>query len=134
MIYKCNDGNCEVEIEAESAEEAAQEYVDGGDWGDGRETSWVTVYVTDEDGDCVRIKIAVEPDEPDCDEEEHEWKSPYELVGGLKENPGVFGSGGGVKITEVCIRCGCGKHTDTWAESVKYVKGEFTEELEQWRG
>lgn len=31
MIYKCTDGNCEIEIEAESPDEAAQEYIDGGD-------------------------------------------------------------------------------------------------------
>ena len=31
MKYLCTDGNAEIEIEAESPEDAAQEYVDGGD-------------------------------------------------------------------------------------------------------
>ena len=140
MIYKCNDGNCEVEIDAESAEDAAQEYVNGGDWGRIEETTWINVWVEDEDGDRERVKVTLNPDEPRCEGgNDHDWQSPHEVVGGIKENPGVWGNGGGVKITEVCIRCGCGKHVDTWAhdpstgeqglESVRYVEGEFEDEV-----
>lgn len=46
----------------------------------------------------------------------HEWTSPHEVVGGLKENPGVFGHGGGVVIREVCAHCGRQRRTDTWTD------------------
>ncbi len=32
--YFCNDGNAELEIKANSAQEAAKKYVEGGDWDD----------------------------------------------------------------------------------------------------
>jgi hypothetical protein len=57
------------------------------------------------------------------------------LVGGIEENPGVWGHGGGVVINEACVRCGCGRTTDTWAqdpstgrqglESVAYEEGAY---------
>lgn len=143
--YDCTDRNALVAIEADSPKEAAQEYVDGGGFQQ-EVTTWVTVYVTeeDEDGDTIdhgRIKITVEPNEPYCvnRNENHEWDSPHEIVGGLKENPGVYGSGGGVKYTVVCMKCGCGKHVNTWdydpndgeqgLTSVQYIKGEYTDAL-----
>ena len=45
----------------------------------------------------------------------HKWTSPIEIVGGIEDNPGVHGKGGGVVIHEVCRRCGSHRHTDTWA-------------------
>ena len=59
----------------------------------------------------------VEPDEPQCIDggHRHGWGSPIEIVGGIKDNPGVHGKGGGVLIHEVCRRCGHHRHTDTWA-------------------
>src|SRR5690606_1602198 len=67
--------------------------------------------------------------EPECaDDQDHDWQSPHEVLGGLEENPGVQGHGGGVIIREVCAHCGKYKITDTWANhggqqgftSVKY--------------
>jgi hypothetical protein len=173
--YYCNDGNAELEIEAESAQDAAQEYVDGGDWGEGEKTTWVSVCVTprcvmcegsgedenaaddatDEEKECVScdgtgrieadreyITITIEPDEPSCTDsrgDDHDWQSPIELVGGIKENPGVFGHGGGVRIHEVCIYCGTERVTDTWAQnpangeqglnSVEYEEGKYADEV-----
>lgn len=122
--YLCDDGNAEIEITADSAEEAAQEYVDGGDWGDRSETSWISVYVQeiDEDGEEVgereSITVTLDAEEPDCvDGQAHDWRSPYSVIGGLKENPGVWGHGGGVIIREVCAHCGRYKITDTWAQN-----------------
>jgi hypothetical protein len=134
--YKCDDGNAEIEIEADSAEEAAREYVDGGDWGPIESTTWINVYVEDEDGDRERVKVALQPEEPACvDGRDHDWDSPHELVGGCESNPGVWGHGGGVIITEACTRCGCKRTTDTWAqdretgeqglESVSYEPNAF---------
>ena len=122
--YMCDDGNAEIEIEAESAEEAAQEYVDGGDWGDRSETCWIDVYVTPvgDDGEAItdereRITITLDAEEPECEDgQEHDWRSPYSLLGGVKGDPGVWGHGGGVLIKEVCAHCGRYKVTDTWAQ------------------
>lgn len=118
-IYNCTDGYADIEIEADSAEEGAREYVAGGDWraeGDG--TTWVTVTVTDEDGDDSSYTITVDPDEPPCvDGEAHDWQSPLEVVGGIDENPGVWGHGGGVIMTEVCRHCGRYQVIDTWAQN-----------------
>jgi hypothetical protein len=41
------------------------------------------------------------------DDEGHVWESPYSLVGGLRENPGVWGgSGTSMSFESVCARCG----------------------------
>lgn len=62
-------------------------------------------------------KVAIEPAEPACSHGEgHDWQSPVEIVGGIDENPGVRGSGGGVIIDECCMHCGCQRQTDTWAQ------------------
>lgn len=119
--YSCTDGNADIEIDAETPQEAAQEYVDGGDWGDSDSTQWISVWVSGGDldeGDSERITITIEPNEPDCTGERdgHEWTAPWDVVGGLKESPGVYGHGGGVTIREVCMHCGCGRLTDTWAQ------------------
>jgi len=163
-----DDGNAAIEYDrAESGGEAAREYVDGGDWGDVEETTWIRVYVWregvraevtecsycleaatahDADGDpaCAAhakpapagvecqpigrtvvvsrterdsVTVALEPDEPDCaDGADHDWRSPLSVVGGIAENPGVWGHGGGVIIREVCSRCGAYRVTDTWAQ------------------
>lgn len=119
MMYYCDDGNAEAAIEAASAAEAAQEYVDTGDWGENTRTSWITVYVaTSPDAtEREKITVAIEPEEPECDcDHDHDWRSPYSVLGGLRENPGVWGHGGGVIITEVCAYCGAYRVIDTWAQ------------------
>lgn len=132
--WYADDGNAEVHYDdAETGREAAQEYVDDSDYGDVSETDWVDVYawrkasltVTDEDGEPITVSldidrdsytIEIEPTVPECAEgHEHEWLSPYSILGGLRENPGVWGSGGGVIIKCVCAHCGRYHITDTWA-------------------
>lgn len=120
--YLCNDGEGATRIKAATAEDAAHEYVSGGDWGELSTTTWIDVHVAElnADGDPVDdgewITVAVDPEEPACSSPDgHDWQSPYEVLGGLRENPGVFGKGGGVIITEVCAHCGCYRRTDTWA-------------------
>ena len=82
----------------------------------------------------------VEPVEPECIDggTEHRWDSPFAIVGGIKDNPGVHGKGGGVLIHKVCRRCGSHRHTDTWAtdpetgeqglESVSYAEADARSE------
>lgn len=44
----------------------------------------------------------------------HDWRAPHALVGGIKDNPGVYGHGGGVIIREVCGHCGLYRVLNTW--------------------
>lgn len=145
-----DDGTAEAEYDSEmSHKNAAKEYVNESDYDRDGETSWVTINtykkgVNDRGEvvqvDCERHKIAIEPEEPDCIDDEHIWKSPFSILGGLKENPGVQGHGGGVVISEVCMICGCKKTTDTWAQdmtdgeqgltSISYSESEYAEEVD----
>lgn len=62
--------------------------------------------------DWKTIEVGEDPPEPECSEaDEHDWERPYEIVGGLKENPGVW-SAGGTTMTfhSVCAHCGLHKH------------------------
>lgn len=96
-------------------------------------TYWVNVCARTEESFDI-YKIPVSPRVPKCNGPNHEWSSDYDLVGGCRENPGVFGSGGGVKIIEECIHCNVRKITNTWdydpvdgeqgLTSVKYEKIE----------
>lgn len=49
---------------------------------------------------------------------EHRWiegrRLRYLLLGGSAQEPGVWGSGGGVQLSEVCARCGVQVTRDTW--------------------
>jgi hypothetical protein len=62
--WVAHDGNAEVEYTgAESGEEAANLYVDGGDWGESDKTEWISVYAwrravaLDMDGDLVELTL-----------------------------------------------------------------------------
>ena len=70
-----------------------------------------------DNGRCAPMKTyAIPAVEPSCEwGDAHVFAAPHRLLGGLKENPGVIGHGGGVKITTVCLRCGWEKTLDTWA-------------------
>lgn len=145
-----DDGFAEIEYSTElSATEASQEYVDSGDWNLNNSTKWINVHTykkgINESGQIVPCNfenhsVELNPQEPECVfDNEHEWKSPYSIVGGCEENPGVHGSGGGVIITECCMLCGCKKQTDTWAQdpsngeqgltSIEYFEHEYSDEV-----
>lgn len=79
--------------------------------------------------------MALDAEDPTClesdrDFAEHHWDSPLSIVGGIKENPGVFGKGGGVVCTTVCLRCGCRRTVDTWSNGPSGQQGLTTEEYE----
>ncbi len=116
--YRWDDGNgCDEEFEGTESELREHLRDECSDWGDGWWTArWRRVDDRDEDywDDCECFRVDEDP--PPCiDSDDHDWQSPHEIVGGIKENPGVWGNGGGVIINEVCMRCGCQKTTDTWA-------------------
>ncbi len=106
-----------------TVEVALQAWLRAGDW-DRSQTMWITGYAHPLDPatgkwhveEGISTRVTIDPDPPKCSAKEHDWKSPYTIVQGLRENPGVFGSGGGVKIHEVCCHCGHHRHTDTWAQ------------------
>jgi hypothetical protein len=82
-----------------------------------------TLYeiVVDEDGDekaerIYNLTYTFDAKEPECTDDEHDWQAPYSVLGGIRENPGVWGHGGGVIIREVCAHCGAYRETDTWAQ------------------
>lgn len=122
----CRDDHGDTgEYEGLTREEAAAEYlyifpadVKSTDWFDVR--TWLLGL--DEDGDEVEVgeayvTVRIDPDEPRCIEgEEHDWQSPLEVVGGIEENPGVIGHGGGVICKRVCAKCGRYRLTDSWAQ------------------
>jgi len=120
---------------ADDADEASQAYVDGADYSDWESAAqtayihmraWRIGYVLADLAaeevlelriDDTSRTIEIEPREPDCEDgQTHDWQSPHEVVGGLEENPGVHGHGGGVVITEICAHCGLYRVTDTWAQ------------------
>lgn len=105
---------------ASDADEAIDWYADSIDFGadnDNIRSFWVSITAHDRDGIRTSRKVQIDPTEPPCEDgNEHNWTSPHEIVGGLKENPGVWGHGGGVVITEVCSHCGLRRITDTWAQ------------------
>lgn len=151
--WYADDGNAEILVDgAANGYSAAKSYVETGDWDDGEPnltTFWVNVGAyrqgLDSDGEWTQVdektyKIAVEPEEPECEYSGHHWDSPYSIVGGLREDPGVHGNGGGVVITNVCLQCGCERKVNTWAqdpqdgeqglESTTYRPSEHLEAVE----
>lgn len=148
-IY-ADDGTAEIEYDSDtSADDAAMAYVESGSWGEITETSWVSVYThrkgVDRNGAIIHVerrrhKIELAPEEPECiDGHDHVWESPYRILGGCQENPGVWANGGGVIIHECCMVCGCRRTTDTWAQdmsdgeqgltSTSYSEGEYADEV-----
>ena len=118
--YKISDGHTSETIQADdlaSALESAVSWAAEGDYPEIESTIWVDVRATDTsdpdetDTDTARI----DPPEPRCTADEHDWQSPHEIVGGIADNPGVHGNGGGVTIDECCMHCGAHRHIDTWA-------------------
>lgn len=60
------------------------------------------------------VVITCHPTDPPCvSGQKHIWRSPHFLVGGLQETPGVFSDGAGVRSEYACLRCGCGRSTET---------------------
>lgn len=103
-------------------------------------TIWVEAYVNcEETGESGRVVVQIDPPEPKCAKrnEAHDWQAPHSLVGGLRDNPGVWGKGGGLIMRRVCMHCGCERTTDTWAqrpdgwygESVSYEPGKYEDEV-----
>lgn len=107
-------------ITASSLDEALEiacDWVAGGEYD---ERVMVSVYVDeiDENGDVVpgehaSDEVAVgpfpKPESTECGDgdEDHDWVRPLDVVGGCRENPGVFSDGGtSMKFYSICSKCG----------------------------
>lgn len=99
-----------------AAEEWADDWARGGSWDDLTSTIWVAVTLVQGEESVADLTVVIDPPEPPCTGEEHDWQAPIGLVGGIAENPGVFGHGGGVIMHEVCANCGVYRDRDTWAQ------------------
>ena len=146
--FVLSEGGVDYEtVEAEDLAAALEEAKGNVSWsnydgGDEPRSLFIEVGARDaETGERDSATVILDPDPPSCAEgHEHEWSSPHDIVGGIESNPGVWGSGGGVKMDEVCRWCGTGKHVDTWATNptngtqghtvTSYVEGEYADELE----
>lgn len=145
--FMLRDEGGQETIEADdmaAALEAARDWLRNGYDAEER-TIWVDAYVWPLDDDGVvaderdSVTVQIDPDEPRCGSGNHDWQSPIELVGGIAENPGVWGHGGGCYINEVCMCCGTKRVTDTWAQrpdtgeqgltSVSYERNAFASEV-----
>lgn len=153
--FRDEDGETETGVfpTFADAKDGARAWVRRGQWDTTNGTTWVRVRIACEtdrgyvsgrgSADEDRLTVAVDPVEPRCSERAHDWQSPIEIVGGIEENPGIVGHGGGVIISECCMHCGCKRTTDTWAQrrdtgeqgltSVKYEEGGYAEELAAYR-
>lgn len=121
--YALVEDGCEFQtVEAESAEAALADFdpEESADYDTSRGTVWVRIHarnVDDREDDASRT-YQIDQDEPPCPGgDEHDWQTPHDIVGGVKENPGVVGHGGGIIMAECCMHCGMRKKTDTWAQN-----------------
>lgn len=145
--YTVGDGvGGDQEYEADNIAEAlenAADWASDGDWGTGR--SYLRVSATDWAGYCESTEVVVgeEPKAPVCEHSEdgeHDWQSPYEIVGGIRENPGVWSvRGTQMRFMEVCAGCGLIKETLSESTPGDYPRQpetityeDATEESEAW--
>jgi hypothetical protein len=124
MFYVADDGNYSMMIEASNPKEAAEKYVDGGDWGINTKTSWVRIYVwggwrkeknvimhglhSNHKKYIGSYRIEIEPDVIKCySERGHRWAD---------DGPHcrTWGNGGGVISKEICPRCGLIRISNSW--------------------
>ena len=120
-VQEANYGDNFDAVDDDAAIAYAEEWLRTGDYWDQGKTIFLQAEVVQlkDDGDFKDtlgyVRVVLQPEEPKCSGGSHVWCSPYELLGGMEETPGVFGHGGGVRIKEVCKHCGLYQRTDTWA-------------------
>lgn len=118
--YQVSDDQVVETITAENmtaAKEQATEMWQAGSWEGGKALVDVRLIEIDEDGEevgqheYIEVEVGEDPEAPECNNEEgHDWQSPYEVVGGIKENPGVWSRGGTtIAYKECCSHCGAYK-------------------------
>jgi len=103
------------EVAPDDVEAEIEAWLDGGGWDTSEGPLYLTAYAYPIDpttGEAcaegrVEGEVTIEQDEPDCEDgEDHDWQTPHSVLGGLAENPGVWGRGAGIISREVCAHCG----------------------------
>ena len=109
--YQVRDDNGAWEITStpSTLDADVEESVRDGDWGDDT-GSWVWTGRSscEATGEEDSHHVTFEAEGARCDHDDgHDWRSPHSVLGGLSENPGVWGgSNGGTTSREVCGHCG----------------------------
>lgn len=114
--YRISDEGYSEVIEAVDIEDAkakARASWQAGSW-DEQCVCSVHIAEIDDDGKDLGPNTSIdvicgdEPEPPDCCHEDgHDWQTPVEIVGGIKENPGVWSLGGTtMRYRAVCSHCG----------------------------
>lgn len=104
-FYRCDDGSGEQDIEADSAQEAAEQYARECDYEIDRRSIFVVVNTEDFEGDTDSFTVVLDPEEPECEEGyTHDWR-----------RTAVQGNGGGTLTSEECRWCGAQRTSNTWA-------------------
>ncbi|MCH8517910.1 MAG: hypothetical protein LAT68_16530 [Cyclobacteriaceae bacterium] len=115
--FTCSDSYHTSSITANTPEEAAEAFCSDFDSSE-RSVAYRVVVSGGTLGEEADEHIVVaHPPEPRCDaacDGQHRWQSPHALVGGIEQNPGVWGTGGAsLRIEEVCVLCGTKRVTTT---------------------
>lgn len=115
MKFRANDEQAREVIEADSLAEALETAADlwkDGSW-DGKSIVTVRVTELDADGDdtdnadSIDVEVGDDPEAPECTDGQHDWQSPYPVVGGIDSNPGVWSKGGTTMVYKTCCaKCG----------------------------
>lgn len=111
------EGNVYTTVWAASAEKAlelAEDNFDRSCYPDADESFTITIAVHSDliNQDDSRT-VTIDPEVPECVAGDHDWQSPYSVLGGCKANPGVWASGHGqVSCTSVCALCGSYRTVD----------------------
>lgn len=147
MTYEIREDSGASEIisadSLEEAIEAAEEWAADGSY-DERVMVSVYVHELNDDGELLdgwyygdghnansEVAAGPEPERTECGEndDDHNWQTPVELVGGCAENPGVFSTGGTrFDYRAVCSKCGMYKHS--WSQGTQRNPGDQDEGVE----
>lgn len=120
--YECGSHDRVTAKDNDEAVEKLKDWLRDGNWGEDPCYVYGSVVEVNDDNEEIGEKVEGEvgvniwpPPKPcigpDSEEyEEHDWREPYKVVGGLRENPGVFSEGGRITIRSVCSHCGMQKY------------------------
>jgi hypothetical protein len=118
-----------------SAIEDARDEVDRSRYDTSAGPVWVDFQIVNQDDqdDRGEFTIGLDQDEPVCSAEAHDWQSPYEVLGGLREDPGVQADGGGFVARRCCCaHCGAyyifAQRRDTGEEGLYEVRYQAADE------
>ena len=159
--YAVEDGGASTwlaeDTTANNANERARDWVREGEYGGEEAVQGYTVYLVEKptpeqlannephgsSDDAYEVEsgtVVIPATVPDCIHADgHDFIATMDVEGGLAENPGVQGNGGGVTIDTHCSRDGCAvtRHVNTWAQdahgepykSTTYGKRELADEV-----